>query len=298
MYYKKFCVTFLALFMVALTSFGLPSINTVQAQRSDPACNNATIQLVDPDSYRWGTPWPWGPPGNWQITFSDEFNRNKLGCKWNDQWGLPGQYWSPNKVSWSSEVMYPWNVYLNGQQLLIQHIVLNKGTSTTADDEITAGVVTTRGVFAQKYGYFEAKMQMCGYPGVLNAFWMQYNPDSWPPEIDVIEVLGNQPTTPYTTIHYGPAFPNNLSAGYHRNTGVNYTTGYHYYGVEWNPQQLIFYIDGQEYWRVANPGGNFNKEMYLQFNIHSGNSWSGYPPAGVQQSCFMHVDYVRVYKRV
>lgn len=261
-----------------------------------PACEVGRPSLaeedyIDPDTTRDGVPSPWGPAGDWRLTFSDEFNREELGCKWNAQWGSPGEYWGPpNTVAWSEEVMYPDNVELNGSELGIRHQV--------RDGEVTSGVITTNGLFSQRHGYFEARLKACDQPGTLSAFWMQYAPDSWPPEIDVVEILGREPRTPYTTIHYGPPPPDNLAAGFHTDTGVEYGDDFHVFGVEWSPDELVFYIDGVEYWRTPNPGGTFDEQpMYPQFNIHSGNGFSGYPDLTIETPCFMWIDFIRVYQR-
>ncbi|MEM8530189.1 MAG: cellulase family glycosylhydrolase [Chloroflexota bacterium] len=230
-------------------------------------------------------PQPIGPGGEWTLTFEDEFDTLDTDV-WHTMWGLPGAYW--DHVQWSDEVMKHDNVWAEDGNLVVRHQV--------RDGEITSGVVTTRERFTQRHGYFEARMQMCQAQGVLNAFWMQRNPDLWPPEIDVVEVLGKEITRPHTTIHYG--YPEHKVAGFNEDTGINYANDFHTFGMEWDADQLIWYIDGEEYWRVLNPGENFDAhEMYMQFNMHSGNGWSGYPDMNDTTPCYMKVDHVRVWQR-
>ncbi|MEM8530191.1 MAG: family 16 glycosylhydrolase [Chloroflexota bacterium] len=232
-----------------------------------------------------GNPQPIGPDGEWTLTFEDEFDTLDTDV-WHTMWGLPGAYW--DHVQWSDEIMKHDNVWAEDGNLVVRHQV--------RDGEITSGVVTTRERFTQRHGYFEARMQMCQTQGVLNAFWMQRSPDFWPPEIDIVEILGKEITRPFTTIHYG--YPEHLNAGFNEITTVNYASDFHTFGVEWNTDELIWYIDGEEYWRVDNPGGNFDAhEMYMQFNMHSGNGWSGQPDMNDTKPCYMKVDHVRAWQR-
>ena len=66
----------------------------------------------------------------------------------------------------------------------------------------TSGVVTTSKSFNQRYGYFEMRARLPEGKGLWPAFWLLPADGSWPPEIDVVEMLGHQPDTHYATVHY------------------------------------------------------------------------------------------------
>ncbi|MEM8530190.1 MAG: cellulase family glycosylhydrolase [Chloroflexota bacterium] len=226
-----------------------------------------------------------GPSGEWTLTFEDEFDTLDTNI-WHTMWGTADNY--RDQVDWSNEIMKHDNVWAKDGNLIVRHQI--------REGQITSGVVTTQERFTQRHGYFEARMQMCQAQGVLNAFWLQRNPDLWPPEIDVVEILGKQITHPHTSLHYG--YPEHHTVGSNKDMGVNYADGFHIFGVEWNTNELIWYVDGEEYWRTDNPGGNFDThEMYVQLKMHSGNGWSGQPDMNDTTPCYMKVDYVRAWQR-
>src|SRR3712207_8253598 len=51
--------------------------------------------------------------------------------------------------------------------------------------------------FAQEYGRFELRGRLPAGQGLWPAFWLLPVDTSWPPEIDVMEGLGSEPTTVY-----------------------------------------------------------------------------------------------------
>lgn len=232
-------------------------------------------------------PLPTGVEGDWVLTFEDDFDGEALDKqKWNDQWGAPGAYWGPpNTVMWSDEIMLPENVIVENGLLRLRH--------QRQGNQITAGVITTNGLFTQQYGFFEARLRANETPGVLSAFWMQYSPDHWPPEIDIAEILANDWKSSRHVIHYG--YPGHQSNTYINRTDHDLTADFHVYGLAWNAEELIFYVDGEEVNRINSPDEFNNFEMYLQLNMHSGNGFSGYPPKNDKES-FMEVDYVRVWQ--
>ena len=65
----------------------------------------------------------------------------------------------------------------------------------------TSGFVATYHEFAQQYGYFEMRAQMPAGKGLWPNFYLLPEDNSWPPEIDVMEMLGQPTTTLYTSFH-------------------------------------------------------------------------------------------------
>jgi len=67
---------------------------------------------------------------------------------------------------------------------------------------MSRGILTTQGWFAQKYGYFEIRAKVPIGTGVWPAFWLLADDGGWPPEIDVLEGRGQRPGDLVMTTHW------------------------------------------------------------------------------------------------
>ncbi|MFC0202803.1 family 16 glycosylhydrolase [Novosphingobium soli] len=161
------------------------------------------------------------------------------------------------------------------------------------DHTWTSGLLTTKFTFAQQYGFFEIRAALPAGNGFWPAFWLLPTDNSWPPELDVFEMLGKDPNVLYMTTH-GNSKPGTTMEAQDR--AVLDTTQFHTYGVDWNGERIIFYIDGVEVAHQATPAA-MNKEMYMLVNLAVGGdaSWSG-PADATTGIGEMKVDYVRAYR--
>jgi beta-glucanase (GH16 family) len=133
--------------------------------------------------------------------------------------------------------------------------------------------------------------------GLWPAFWALPPEGKWPPEIDVMEVLGHQTNTVHLHYHY------NDSTGTHRNSGGAYTgpdlaADWHTYAVSWEPGAIRWYVDGVER-RAAFTDARYiaAEPMYLLLNLQVGGSWPGSPDVTTPFPSDFEIDYVRIYQR-
>ena len=72
------------------------------------------------------------------------------------------------------------------------------------------------------------------------------------------------------------------------------TDGYHTYAVDWEPDHITWYFDGQQTFQVATPS-NLHTPLHLIASITSGQegSWEG--TADPSSSSQMKIDYIRAY---
>ena len=141
------------------------------------------------------------------------------------------------------------------------------------------------------------------------AIWMLPTDNAygaWPDsgEIDIMELLGHQPGQVYGTLHYGSP---HISQGgsYSLANGASFSDDYHVFAVEWEPTQMRWYVDGNQYfsmdhWFTSSNGAKFpapfDRRFYLLLNIAVGGTWPGKPDASTVLPQKMYVDYVRVYQ--
>jgi beta-glucanase (GH16 family) len=158
-----------------------------------------------------------------------------------------------------------------------------------------------------RYGRIEARMKLPSAQGVWPAFWMLADPGNWPftGEIDIMEAKHKNPKTVSGTIHYD-------AGGWHY-TGRDYTSSvdlsadFHVYAVEWSPNQIKWFVDGNLF-HTATPKtttGNswpFNDgNFYIILNTAVGGPNTGFTgigqnPVSTDYPVSTQVDYVRVYK--
>ena len=156
--------------------------------------------------------------------------------------------------------------------------------------QYTSGVLETKTTFAQQYGYFEFRAQFPAGNGLWPAFWMVPANLSTKSEIDILEQVGRDPNTIYQTSHTSTGGPN-VSTPVH----IDNPNQFHTYGVMWDQNWLVYYVDGVETSRhITAPDQQL--PMYMVLNLAVGGFWAGYPDATTPFPATMQVDYVRAYQ--
>jgi beta-glucanase (GH16 family) len=154
----------------------------------------------------------------------------------------------------------------------------------------SSGLITTRGSFAQTFGYFEIRARWTGGKGLWPAFWLLPASGDWPPEIDIVEAHGDKPYTAYQSLH--------SAARTSRTRTVSVpgrTSDYHLYGLLWTPRALYFYIDGRRTALIPTAADTATP-MYLLANLAVGGSWPGNPDSRTRMPARMEIDHIRVWR--
>jgi beta-glucanase (GH16 family) len=152
----------------------------------------------------------------------------------------------------------------------------------------TSGLISTQPSFSQTYGYFEMRAKLPRGKGVWPAFWLLPLDLSWPPEIDIMESVGD-PSRYYVTAHstVGP-----------KDSGTEVPIApdtFHVFAVSWDRDKLIWFVDGREVKRLPTPP-DLNKPMYILANLALGGDWAGAPDASTPFPAHYVIDYVRAYR--
>jgi beta-glucanase (GH16 family) len=174
--------------------------------------------------------------------------------------------------------------------------------------EFTSARLKTQGRFAQAYGRFEARIKLPQGQGIWPAFWLLGNDIGtvgWPKcgEIDIMEMLGNDTSIAYGTIH-GPGYSgsNGIQSKFVLPAGQHLSDDFHVFAIEWEPTQIRFYVDDKLYGTrtpAELPSGAkwvYNYPYFILLNLAVGGNWPGNPDATTKFPQKMLVDYVRVYR--
>jgi beta-glucanase (GH16 family) len=161
----------------------------------------------------------------------------------------------------------------------------------------TSGMLTTYRSFAQLYGYFEMRAKLPKGKGLWPGFWLLPIDRTWPPELDIMEVLGSDPTMLVTTVHAPGAPGSKENIRQSEATKVADTSAdFHVFGTDWQKDYITWYFDGRPIFQVATPS-SMNKPMYVLVNLAVGGSWPGAPDASTQFPARYEIDYIRAYKQ-
>jgi hypothetical protein len=150
--------------------------------------------------------------------------------------------------------------------------------------------------FSQTYGYFEMTARVPHGRALWPAFWLLPTDMSWPPEIDVMEILGQDTTKLYTSVH-----SKKLSSGTWLGQEIKSTdlsAGYHRYGVDWGPAKIRFYLDRKLVFSEPTPD-DMHQPFYILANLAVGgpHSWPGAPDAATPFPAHFDITHIAAWQR-
>ena len=125
--------------------------------------------------------------------------------------------------------------------------------------------------------------------GLWPAFWLLPR-DGGTAEIDVMEILGDDPGTVYQTVHAGASQHTTYRAA-----AFDASTSYHTYAVLWDEDGVAFFVDGAETGRFT---ATIRGAMYLLANLQVGadGSWPGAPNSATAFPARFRIAFIRVYR--
>jgi beta-glucanase (GH16 family) len=240
---------------------------------------------------------------------------NLTNLVWQDEFSVDGgvdsnkwQYdigTGPNSDGWgNNELEYytnrPENVKVEDG---ILHIIARK--ENYLGRQYTSGRLTTKVLFSQAYGRYEARIKMPWGKGIWPAFWLlgdNVDTVSWPDcgEIDIMEYRGQDPTRIVGSVH-GPGYSGGEAISkYYTLPFDRFDNDFHVFGIEWGENYINYYVDNVLYNQItpADVKGPwvFNHPFYIILNLAVGGNFVGSPDSSTTFPQEMLVDYVRVYK--
>jgi hypothetical protein len=149
-------------------------------------------------------------------------------------------------------------------------IIITSKKEDRDEKNYTSGLVESN--YAYLNGYFEFTIKMSYGKGIFPAIWLMPANHSSYPEVDIFEMIGSDPTKFYGVIHYLNS--DNIKSRNYFTQKVELKDSYKV-ALQWNTDELIWYIDDNIVYRTVN--GIPNQYMYIIINQAVGGNWPGEP---------------------
>ena len=233
---------------------------------------------------------------NYNLIWFEDFNDEILDTsKWNIEIRDPG--WVNNELQAYTNRLD--NIYIENNQLVIEGIKEHYDKA-----KFTSGRINTSNKFNFKYGRIEVNAKVPQVQGVWPAIWLlseTISKEGWPKcgEIDIMEHV-NTDDIVYGTIHterYNHMKDNQIGG----NTTVkNLDSEFNVFGLEWDENYLVWFINDKEYFRVSREkyftnNWPFDKDYFIIINQAIGGFWPGLPDSKFQNTKFI-IDWIKVFK--
>jgi beta-glucanase (GH16 family) len=274
-------------------------LSAISALLMISACKKDDENPADPEN-------PIEIPEGYSMVWSDEFDDQDIDAsKWTYEtgdgtdYGLPAGWGNNEKQIYTKSSENSSTAQVDGNSVLaITALEDNAGGYTSAK-------LTTNGLFSMRFGRIDVRAKMPEGKGLWPAIWMLGDNNdeiAWPGcgEIDIVEVLGHQPSVMYSTLHY--------ANGDHQHgekqkmealSGGNFSDGFHVFTLEWDNETLTFAVDGNQIqqFTIEEDMKEFQRSFYLILNVAVGGYWPGDPDGTTTFPQQMLVDYVRVFTK-
>lgn len=272
----------------------------------------------------------------WQLVWSDEFTGPAID---QTKWSFDVDCWGGGNKERQCYTDKPGNAHITKGTLVIT--ARRKRTtgpalpaSQRADPTLPGALVTrdyssarltTRGKASWRYGRIEVRAELPQGQGTWPAIWMLPEGDKYGPwaasgEIDILEAVNlgvpckacpqGKEDTILGTLHFGKPWPGNTHKGteFHHAASLS---GYHTYSIEWQPDQIVWQVDGEtyavrqssEWWTSgsAAPGAPFDQPFHLILNLAFGGGLTeSRGIKGIANTNFPKrflIDWVRVWQK-
>jgi beta-glucanase (GH16 family) len=237
-------------------------------------------------------------PEGWKLSWHDEFDAKKIDTKtWT--YDIGGGGWGNGEAEYYTD-------HLDNARLENGMLVIEARQEKYEDSYYTSARLKTKGLRETQYGRVEARIKVPAGQGLWPAFWMlgsNYDGSNWPAcgEIDIMEYVGKEPDLIMGTLH-GPGYSAALGKSQWNRQKYNIADDFHSYAIEWEDDQIRWYYDGAEYFKVSRSDLNgqkwvFDQPFFIILNLAMGGTLPG--PIGLETKfpAQMFVDYVRIYQK-
>lgn len=236
-----------------------------------------------------------------RLVFADEFDGTTLDT---DRWNTC-HWWDDEGCTIVTNDELEW--YLPEQVTLadgLLHLTVEPGTVEASNGNTyhyVSGMVSTGppvyldpAKFAFTYGTVETRINAPAGVGHWAAVWLLAASSYHLPEIDLIEILGEDPAEMIMSFHPSED-EGERQQDRQRLSDEEFGDGWLDLRLDWYPGQLVWYVNGVELFRYE--GADVPDEpMYVILNLAEGGIMPGAPTSETTFPASFLVDYVRVWQ--
>ena len=238
----------------------------------------------------------------YRLKWADEFNGTSLNLK---NWTFENGDGCPTICGWGNNELE----YYRSENTSFKNgkMIIEARKEEYGNKNFTSSKMVTRDKKVFKFGRIDFRAKLPQGQGIWPAFWMlpQHSVfGKWPQsgEIDIMEMIGKEPSKNYGTLHFGPG-PGSTQLG--KNIGLPigiFNDAFHVFSLEWNENEIKWFLDGKlfssfskkDFGEINYP---FNEDFFLIINLAVGGNWPGNPDINIYKNQFLVVDYVRVFEK-
>ena len=235
------------------------------------------------------------------LAWADEFNGTSLDLA---SWNFDKGDGCPNICGWGNNEL---EFYTENENLYFQEgkMIIEARMESRGGKNYTSTRLNTQNKRSFRFGRIDIRAKVPRGRGVWPALWMLGNNITtvgWPKcgEMDIMELLGQEPNKVYSTVHFGPG-PGSIQISRSLTAASPFSDDFHLYSLVWTADRMRFLVDNQLVSEVVKSdlGANnypFNDPFYFVMNVAVGGNWPGNPDATTRFPQWMMIDYVRVFQ--
>lgn len=241
----------------------------------------------------------------WAFVWSDEFEGDSVNF---ENWHPEGGYMRNNELQYYTAS--PTNLFVKGGHLYIRTLEEERTDARIGKMKYTSASINTKGSQYWLYGRFVLRAKLPSGEAIWPAFWMCGEKGEWPRdgEIDIFELWGGGSGDGKicANIHWLDDEKRRqlrTDESFQLPAGEKFSDAFHVFMLEWDEEQLRFYLDGMLY-AVRNIDTEglkyaFNTQphfVWVNTAIAPNKNGWGSASKNTYPQDFI-IDYVRVYQQ-
>jgi beta-glucanase (GH16 family) len=247
----------------------------------------------------------------WEPVWSDEFDGPSIDTS---KWGFDlgnNNGWGNNELEvYTAKAANASIQKVDGTSSLVITARKERVTDGGKSYDYTSARLLTKDKYTMSSGKLEVRAKLPRGQGLWPAIWLlgaNIDTVSWPGsgEIDLMEFLGHDTATVYSTIHGPVSGGPGVGQPYRLPAGQSFADAFHVFTLEWRPDHLEFLVDGNLFfvaskakieYEVGPADWVYDHPYFFILNVAVGGNWPGNPNAATTFPQSMAVDYVRVFR--